>query len=228
MNRMSTVLKIHYQDKWSWIYIPTLILFGSFSVNLIFSSLVSRQGEFYTGGVTSIFIYMFVAGILVVAQSFPFAIGMSIRRVDYFIGTAAMGMISSIVFGSLVFFLSLLEKQTNGWGTVLHYFHFPYMNDGSALEQFSMYMIIFAYLFFSGFLIMSFAHRFGGKGMIISALVFMIFGSIAGFFLHHFDALESIFNWFAGKTAVQIAYWLVPFLLINAIVSYLLLRRATV
>ena len=132
--------------------------------------MITSQEEFYTGGVTSIFIYLFVRGLLVVAKTFPFAIGMSIRRIDYFIGTAAMGVIVSIVFGSLIFLYRLLENQTNGWGTTLHFFHFPYVNDGTALEQFSMYMIIFAHLFFLGFLIMSFAQRFGGKGMIISAV----------------------------------------------------------
>ena len=38
MNRISSVLKLHYRDKWSWIYIPALILFSSFAVNLIVSS----------------------------------------------------------------------------------------------------------------------------------------------------------------------------------------------
>ena len=52
------------------------------------------------------------------------------------------------------------------------------MNDGTFLEQFSLYMILFLNLFFLGFLIASFAKRFGGKGMFIGAMAFLLIGSI--------------------------------------------------
>ena len=94
MNRISSVLTLHSRDKWSWIYIPALILFSSFAVNLIVSYSSRVKKNFIQVESTSIFIYLFVAGIIVVAKTFPFAIGMSIRRIDYFIGTAAMGIIS--------------------------------------------------------------------------------------------------------------------------------------
>ena len=80
MNRISGVLKLHSRDKWSWIYIPAIILFSSFVVNLTVSYLFMNQEDMYTGGLTSIVIYLFVAGIIVVGKTFPFAIGMSIRR----------------------------------------------------------------------------------------------------------------------------------------------------
>ena len=116
MNRISSVLTLHYRDKWSWFYIPSIILFSSFAVNLIVSFLVTSQGAFYTGGVTSIFIYLFVAGIIVVTKTFPFAIGMSIRRVDYFTGSVVMGAIVSIVFATLIFLMAQLENQSNWLG----------------------------------------------------------------------------------------------------------------
>ncbi|MBS4224093.1 hypothetical protein [Lederbergia citrea] len=227
MNRVSGVIKLHYRDKWSWMYIPALILFSSFAVNLIISFLIPNQ-DMYTGGVSSVFIFIFVAGILVVAQTFPFAIGISIRRTDYFIGSAAVGTIASILFGSLIFLMALLEEQSNGWGTKLHFFHFPYLNDGTSLEQLSIYIILFLYMFSLGFLISSFARRFGKKGMFILSMVFLLVGSIAVFLLHQYEAWWIISSWFASQTAVQLAYWLIPFVLINLLASYLFLRRATV
>ncbi|MFJ5623199.1 hypothetical protein ACIQD3_10765 [Peribacillus loiseleuriae] len=228
MNRITGVLKLHSRDKWSWIYIPAIVLFSSFVVNLIVSFLFMNQEDMYTGGLTSIVIYLFVAGIIVVGKTFPFAIGMSIRRIDYFIGSAIIGMISSAFFTSLIFLFAQLEKQTNGWGTRLHFFHFPYVNDGTLLEQFILYMILFLNMFFLGFLIASYSRRFGRKGMFIGAMAFLLIGSIAVFLVHHFEAWGSIFSWFASQTAVQIAYWLVPFTLLYLLGSYRMLRRAVI
>ncbi|MBA9028698.1 MULTISPECIES: hypothetical protein [Bacillaceae] len=228
MNNITGVLKLHYRDKWSWIYIPAIILFSSFAVNLIVSFLFMNQEDMYTGGITSIVIYVFVAGIMVVGKTFSFAIGMSIRRIDYYIGTAIIGIISSALFTSLIFLFAQLEKVTDGWGTKLHFFHFSYINDGALIEQFTLYLILFLNMFFLGFIISSFARRFGYKGMFIGALVTLLLGSLAIFLLHHFEVWGSIFSWFANHTAVQIAYWLVPLTLLYLLGSYRMLRRAVV
>lgn len=228
MNRIASVLTLHYRDKWSWIYIPAIILFSSFAVNLIVSYLVPSQEAIYTGGISSIFIYLFVAGIIVVAKTFAFAIGMSIRRIEYYIGSVAIGAISSVVFATLIFLMGQLENQLNGWGNNLHFFYFPYLNDGTLLEQFSIGLIVFLHCFFLGFLISSFAKHFGSKGMLISSMAFLLIGSIAVYLIHSFELWWNIFSWFAGKTAVQIAFWLIPFVLFYLLASFLLLRRTSV
>ncbi len=95
MSAISSVLTLQSRDKLGWIYIPITILFMNFAINLTVSFFIPSEGDNYNiGGVLSIFMYFFIAGIIVVATSFPFAIGMSIRRVDYFIGTALMATIS--------------------------------------------------------------------------------------------------------------------------------------
>ena len=107
----------------------------------------------------------------------------------------------------------------------LHFFHFPYVNDGTVIEQFSMYLILFLHLFFLGFLIASFAKRFGGKGMFIASIAILLIGSVAIYLIHSFSLWSNIFSWFGGQTAVQIAYWLIPFVLFYLLVSFLLLRE---
>ena len=228
MNRISSVLTLHYRDKWTWFYIPAIILFSIFAVNLIVGFLVNSDEVVYTGGASSIFIYLFVTGIIVVAKTFPFAIGMSMRRVDYFIGSAAAGAISSTLFAALILFMAQLENQSNGWGNRLHFFHFPYINDGTVMEQFALYVIFFLHFFSLGFLIASFAKRFGSKGMFIASTAILLIGSFAIYLIHSFELWGSIFSWFAGQTAVQIAYWLIPFVLFYLLASFLLLRRASV
>ncbi|MCJ8009806.1 hypothetical protein ACFFF5_18965 [Lederbergia wuyishanensis] len=222
------VLKMYVRDKWGWFLIPNIMLFSIFIINLIVSLFITTKEQFYTGGVSYIFVYMLVMGILVVAQTFSYAVSMSVRRTDYFIGTVAMGSIMNFSYGVLLLICSTIENWTNGWGGKFHFFHFPYLNDGTLLEQFAIYFIVFINLFFLGFMISSFYRRYGKKGMVYSALIILVIASIAVLLIHYYAAWMDIFHWFATHTAVQIAYWLIIPTLFYIAFSYLFLKRATV
>lgn len=229
MRAISSVLTLQSRDKLGWIYIPLTILLMSYAGNLTVSFLISSEVDNYNvGGVLSIFMYFFVAGIIVVATSFPFAIGMSIRRVDYFIGTALMATISTSAFTLLIVLVGQLENLLNGWGNERYFFHFPYLNDGTVLEQIATFMILFLYLFFLGFMITSYVKRFGRKGIFIGLTGFLLIGSVAVYLFHVYSLWNYIFDWLFGQTAAQIAYWHIPFLLFYVLASFLLLRRASV
>ncbi|MHC0036416.1 hypothetical protein [Pseudoneobacillus sp. C159] len=79
------VLKMYLRDKWAWFFIPTIILTSVFILNFIVSLFISNDEKFYTGGISYIFVYMLVMGIIVVTQTFPYAIGMSVRRTEQII-----------------------------------------------------------------------------------------------------------------------------------------------
>ena len=186
----------------------------TYAANLTVSFFISSEGDNYNiGGVLSIFMYFFVAGIIVVATSFPFAIGMSIRRVDYFIGTALMATISTSAFTLLIVLMGQLENLLNGWGNELYFFHFPYLNDGTVLEQIGVFMILFLYLFFLGFMITSYVKRFGRRGVFIGSTAISLIGTVAVYLIHAYSLWTNIFDWIFGQTAIQIAYWHIPFLL---------------
>lgn len=225
---MKAVFSIHRKDKWIWLYIPLIILFSSFIVNLIVSLLINNDEKFYTGGVISIFAYVLTLGMIVVAQSFPFAIGMSVTRKDYFWGTALMGLTANFIIALFMSMFASLENMLNGWGNRFHFFHFPYLNEGIFMEQLVMYTILFTFLFFIGFLITSFAKRFGGKGLLLLLLSLLLASSIAVFLSHHFRLWSDIFHWFLSQTAAGVSYWLLPLILFSMASSFFLLRKAPV
>lgn len=226
---IQSVISIHRADKWIWLYIPSLILSSSFLFTLIVSLLINNDEKFYSGSVTSIFVYVFVLGIIVVTQYFTFAVGMSVTRRDYFFGTALMGLAASFILGTLMCIFAFLENMSNGWGNRFHFFHFPYLNDGTSFfEQLLMYVILFAFLFFLGFLISSYARRFGGKGMLLLSLAVLLISSVVVLLFHHFHVWADIFRWFSSQTAVGLSYWLLPFILISMVISFLLLRKASI
>ncbi|MCR2821645.1 hypothetical protein [Lederbergia panacisoli] len=222
------VLKMYVRDKWGWFLIPNIMLFSIFIINLIVSLFITTKEQFYTGGVSYIFVYMLVMGILVVAQTFSYAVSMSVRRTDYFIGTVVMAAIMNFSYGVLLIICSTIEKWTNGWGGKFHFFHFPYLNDGTLLEQLAIYFILFINLFFLGLMISSFARRFGKKGMVYAAITSLLIASIAALLVTYYEYWMDIVHWFIEHTAVQLAYWLIIPTLFYVIFSYLFLRRATV
>ena len=58
MNRTTAVMNMHWRNKTSWLFTPVLILGSSFLVNIVVAKLIDETDKFYSGGITSIFIYM--------------------------------------------------------------------------------------------------------------------------------------------------------------------------
>jgi hypothetical protein len=227
MNHMTGILKMYYKDKWFWLFMPWIILLSSFLVNLVIACFM--QEPMYTGGLVSIFIYMFVIGIIILVQTFPFALGLSIRRTDYFFGTSLMAVITSAGFSLLLFLLSIVEtKLTPGWGVQLHYFHMPYLNDGTVLEQLWIYFVIMLHMFYWGFVISSIFRRFGRSGLFIFAAVMFIVYSVAGLLMTYYHWWGDLFNWFVSHTAFEIALWSMPLTVLYALLSFWMLRKSTV
>ena len=158
MNRISVVMKMYTKDKSTWVIIPWGILSLIFVLNWIISSLIKEP--MYTGGLSYYLIYFMILGITSLVFTFPFALSFSVRRKDFFLGTIAM--ITSVSVGSafILTLLSLVEQSTNSWGTGLHFFHLPYLSDGSFMEQLWVYFASFLHLYLFGSVIASIYLRF--------------------------------------------------------------------
>ncbi|MUT66531.1 hypothetical protein [Paenibacillus sp. NEAU-GSW1] len=227
MNRIPSVMKMHYRDKLSWFYVPFMVLGSSFSVNWIVGLLMTET-PLYTGGQMSIFIYLFVMGILVLPQTFNFALGFSIRRNDYFAGTSLYGIISSTIISCFLLLMTVLEQATNHWGVDLHFFSVPYLNAGSYAQEWFIFFILTLTMFFGGLTIGSIYRRFKGVGMIVMTLAVIVLGTLFSFLANKYGWGLTFIEWAVDHTAFQLALWLIPVILIYTLVSYILIRKSTV
>src|SRR5690606_4687747 len=129
-----------------------VIILSSFFVNLFVANLVPRnETTFITGGLASIFIYMFFAGIFVIYQTFPFSLGFSIRRKDYMLGTAAMAILTCAVFSLMLLLLAYIEKGLDGWNVGMNFFYMPFLAQYSFIEIFAFYFVLMIWLYACGF-----------------------------------------------------------------------------
>ncbi len=229
MNRILNVVALLAKDKFSWFFLPWIIVGCSFTINIIIAILIGGKSPIYTGGMSSIYIYMLVAGSLCVAGPFPLALGFSARRRDYYLGTTSLAIAISAAWAIVLWVLSIIEGHLiPNWGVDLHFFHLPYLSDGSPLAQLWVFFVVMLLMFFLGFVPASIFQRFGRPGMYTLFGAAGLFISLFSFFSTYLNWWKAIFDWFAHQTALDLAWWLVPVIAVCALASYTLLRKATV
>ncbi|WP_256760760.1 hypothetical protein [Cohnella sp. WQ 127256] len=226
MNRVLGIVRTHLADRWSWIIFPWLILSISFVTNLIIVKLIGDS--IYSGGLASIYIYMMVIGILSVAQTFPFIIGFSVRRRDYFLGTTTTITVISALSAIVICLLGYIERKTDYWGVKLHFFNIEYLTDGPVLERLWILFVLMIHLFFLGFTISCIHRRFGRNGLFFFFIVLAIAFTISVYLITSYHKWNAIFDWFGDISVIELSSGLFICTLIYVGVSYLLLRRATV
>lgn len=227
MNRIAGVVRMYYRDKFSWFMLPWFILLSSFVVNLATAYFVEE--DIYTGGMLSIYIYLFVAGIIGLAQMFSFALGMSVRRKDFLLGTAGAMLFNSVIVSVALYAFAAIERGlAGGWNLGLHFFSLPYWSDGSAAQQLWVNFTFVVWMYVSGFFTSSIHRRFGRNGMFVAATVVSLIGMIGSYVLTYNGWWGSVVDWFADSTAFELALWVDAVIVVQAAAIYAMLRRASV
>lgn len=228
MNRIANVLMLHVKGWGYWFLAPWSVVLSSLVVNLIIAVLIGGKTAIYTGGLSSIYIYMIVLGSITVKETFPFALGFSVRRRDYYLGTLVMAAATSAVSAFLIWLLAIIENNLiPAWGVNLHFFHLPYLNDGPLAGQFWIYFVVMLCMFWLGFAPASVFQRFRSIGLYGLTAVVLLPATVVGYAATRWNWWGTIFGWFAHQSAFELASWTVPIIAICALGSYACLRRAT-
>ncbi len=229
MSSIASVVSMHAKDKQAWFYTPLMVLGGSFGINVLIAYLLGGNTTIYTGGLLSIYIYMLVGGAIVVAGTFPFAVGLSVRRKDFFWGTVAVVVAISAVWALLLSLLSFVESHLiPSWGVSLHFFHLPYLSAGSPIGQFWAYFVAMLLMFFLGFAPAILYQRFGRSGMYVVSAITLGFFSLFSLLSTYLNWWSAIFSWLSQQSATALSWWLALVVGLCAFASYALLRKATV
>lgn len=149
MNKLINVARYHLVDRLQYVLLPTAVTLFAFGVNLTIFALVSEPDNAYTGGLMTLFVYMFVAGLLSVAKSLPFGLTLGVSRRTYFLGTITLIIGVAAPYALGIVFMQALERATGGWGMRLHFFRVPWILDGpwytTWLTSFVLMVLVFLY-----------------------------------------------------------------------------------
>ncbi|WP_261303835.1 hypothetical protein [Paenibacillus andongensis] len=215
------------RSKMTSLAIPWSIIGANFLINLLIALSLEVGESINTGAIISIFIYTFVAGTVTIKETFPFALGLSIRRKDYFFGTAVTATIVNVSSALALAILSVIEEATNGWWVRLHLFNVQFLNDLSLIGTFGIYLIMLLHMYFLGFAISSLHRRFGGASMYIFFTSLLLIGTVVSYIFTHFGLWGGLVDWII-HSYMDIFWWMVPLVVVYLVAAYGLLRRATV
>lgn len=225
------VVRVTRMQHVGWPYtlpFPWGVLALSFAINLVIFGLVDEADNAWTGGLASLYGVQLFAYLQLFTRGFPFALGMSVTRRAYYLGTWLYVVLQALVYGAVVLVLRLLEEATGGWGVSLEFFSLGFVRTDAIALQYAVYVVPFLLV----------AALAGCAGLVVTRWSYNgVFGLLGGafavpglvvFVVDRFGWWNEIGDWFAGQSpAALFAGWPLPFVAVLALLGYLTIRRAT-
>lgn len=209
--------------------IPWAALALSLAVNLGIFAFVppSPSGHRTTGGLATIYGFPLAFAVQSIVQTFPFAAGLGITRRAYASSVAVLVTAQGVLWGVLLFLLSLLEGATGGFGESLEFFRVPAMLTGDRATQLLVYIAPLVLSGFLGFLIGAVIRRFGVYGLLTGALGVVVAGGLVAVLVSWQHRWSPLLGWFGDRDALTAVVGLSAVLaLLSAGGGWAVLRRA--
>jgi hypothetical protein len=235
--RVWNVVRLHLTNTWVIVQTPAIILALIFAVNYAIWSIIDMSvstdsgeavdGTQWSGAATFIFVYMAVVAAQAITVTFPFALGYSVTRREYYLGTSLLFLLVSAGYAVAMAILAAIEEATGGWGLGGHMFTAIYFGNEGGLARLFVFFSLFLFFFFIGAAISTIYMRWRMAGMIVfwAALGLGLIGLIA--LITYTSSWPAVGAWFAANGAQGVAGWLLLPTAVAAVTGYLVLRRAT-
>lgn len=200
------------------------ILFAVFGIALYFTQRFANE-VVVSGGSVSIYIFMFIVGVVHLHEMFPYVLGMNVRRTDYFLGALYTNTGLAVAMSVFVTLLALAEgrlAETLGWK--MTFFRNPLLEGTGVAVDMLIQFAAFWLLFSVGFAISSLYRRFGRYGMYVTGTIVFVGAVLSTIFKGWGPTLTWLWNL---DGLLDFGLWLLPAAALNWVVSYALLRWAT-
>jgi len=227
VNRIVSAARLHLVAPWL-LLLPWAIMGSSFFINVLVWRLadMAEGREPGTAGLASLYLTLCIVYVQSMSALLPFAMGLSLTRRSFYLGTALFAGLQSLVYGVLFHGLLLAERATDGWGVGLPFFGGFWVVDNPIL-QVLVYVVPLLVLAFLGMAVGVMYKRFGSLG-----LYALIIGTILGFgglgvlLAWQEGWRETVFGFFTGQSAVALfTGWPLLLGVLFAAAAYLGIRR---
>jgi hypothetical protein len=139
MNRALAAARLQLVHPMVILGVPWMVGALSFAINWAVWRIVdirSLEGDDgLTGGVLALYITVLIVFVQAVTQLMPFAMGISLSRRSYFLGTCLVGVGMALGFGAILAVLDAVESATGGWGVGLQFWTPPPVDVDGFLPQ---------------------------------------------------------------------------------------------
>ncbi|RBY96363.1 hypothetical protein DQ237_11030 [Blastococcus sp. TF02-8] len=206
MTRVLQAARLHLVNPLVSLGIPWLVVSISFAINVAVWHLTpaGQQEGGFTGGVLALYVTVLVVFVQSVTQLLPFAMGLSVSRRTFYLGTALFAVAQSLYYGLALAVLDAVEGATGGWGAGLNYWApGPFDVDSFFLQVLASGAPMLAFIAI-GVGMGVVRQRFGPAGiwgLVVSTMV--LFGGLA-ILISWLDAWGSVIVWFADQSVATL------------------------
>ena len=207
MNRVLGAARMQLTRPLGSVGFPWVIVASSFAINLAIwkvGDIAQQAPGGSTGGLAAL--YITVAGVFVqaVTQMFPFAMGLSLSRRDFYLGTALIAVVQSVAYGFALTVLAAIEDSTTGWVIALHFWAPGALNVGNPALQFVVFTVPMLACAFLGMGIGVVFKRWGAPGLYGLIIAVLLVGGLIAVWATWQESWGDIWAWLAKQSVTSL------------------------
>jgi hypothetical protein len=229
----STLVKVarfHLADRLSYTALPWGVLAINFAIYLALAASAGRGGavQIPSANLAAMYLFFFIAGMLSIGRSLPFAFALGVGRRSYYAGTALLAVSLAAVYGLALAVLQVIEQATGGWGVGLHFFRVAYILPGPWYLTWLTSFVLLALMFIYGMWFGLVYRRWNLLGLLafIAALAIVLVPGVV--ITSHAHAWPTIGHFFTTISAAGLTGLLAALAVALLAGGYATMRRVTV
>ncbi|OMQ16415.1 hypothetical protein A7K94_0202660 [Modestobacter sp. VKM Ac-2676] len=230
MNRVLGAARLQLINPLVSIGIAWAIVALAFAVNLAIWGLADvdeQAADSNTGGLAALYITVLIGFIQAVTMMFPFAMGLSLSRRVFYLGTALVAVVQGFVFAVVLTALTAVENVTNGWGVGLDFWAPGPIDVGNPALQVFVFAVPMIAFGFAGIGLGVLYKRWGTAGIYALTAAVIVGVGAAVILLSWRRAWDDLGSWLADRSVETFTIGLPAVAaLALAALAYVGLRRA--
>jgi len=235
--RIWNVVRLHVANPIPTLVLPWLITLAIFGLNLAIMLMVVKaagglgnldDGAFeYNGGISWILFFMTVIAVQAMNLTFRFALGFSVTRRDFYLGSSLYFVMLSLLYGTGITVLAGVERAVDGWGLGAAFFAPAGLQNQPLVVVWAVYVMALLMFFFLGTMAATVWVRWKAYGMytLFLGLAVAIVG--LGWLITSNNGWGNIASYLSDHSLIEVAAWSLPVTFMCATLGYVFLRRAT-
>lgn len=228
MTRVWNVVRMHLVNRWTYVAMPWIIVGATFAMTLAIWMLVRSAGATAigdaSGALWSLYIYLMIVAVLAVTYAFPFALGFSVTRRDFYLGTALLFVLIAAANSVALTTLTVIEKVSGGWWLDGTFFRFLPEGDDSLITYWLVFFSLQAFCCFAGAASATVFMRWRVNGMVVFWLLLGVL-LVGGFaIVAYTDSWAAINSWMQASGALGLAAQSLVLTTLAGLVGFAILR----
>lgn len=234
--RIVNAARIHASNPWPSLVLPWIIYAAIFGMTLAIQYLVTSQvgrenlepdAFAFNGGGFWVLFYMTVMMVQAMNLTFRFAMGISLTRREYYLGTMLYFGGIALYYATGLTLLAAIERATGGWGMASRFFAPEPLVSEPLWVVWAVWVMLFALFLSVGAAVATIYVRWGSNGMIAFFLALALAVVLLLWSLIGKPAGERFVAWAAEASILEGMLATVPLSALWLVAGYLNLRRAS-